>query len=205
MTTNVNVNRYDYGDYYARRETVAASFEDRGEAERAINALKDAGFSGDQSGVALRDRTAQGELVEDTGTKAAEGATTGALGGGLLGGIVGFLVGVGALAIPGIGPVVAGGMLASALGIAGGTAAAGAGIGAIAGGLVGALVGLGIPEEEAKHFETGFRSGHTLVTVKAGAGRATEAVDILRAYGGDIGPAGSRYTTTSGTYAPRSA
>ena len=200
MATNMNVNRYDYGDYYRNRQSVAASFADRDEAERAINALKDAGFGADQIGVALRDRTAQGELVEDTGTKAAEGATSGALGGGLLGGIVGWLVGIGALAIPGIGPVVAGGALATALGIAGGTAAAGAGIGAVAGGLVGALVGLGIPEEEAKYFESGFRSGHTLVTVNAGAGRATEAVDILRAHGGDIGPAGTRYTTTTGTY-----
>ncbi len=200
-STNVNVNRYDYGDYYGKRSTVAATFEDRGDAERAINALKDAGFGRDQIGVAMRDRTAQGKLVEDTGTKAPEGAVSGALGGGLLGGIIGFLVGVGTLAIPGIGPVVAGGALASALGVAGGTAAAGAGIGAVAGGLVGFLVGLGVPEEEARYFETGFRSGQALVTVNAGAGRATEAADMLRAYGGDIGPAGARYTKTTGTYA----
>ena len=73
------------------------------------------------------DRTAQGELVKETGSKAAEGAATGAVGGGLLGGIVGFLVGVGALAIPGIGPVVSAGVLTTALGTAGATAVAGAG------------------------------------------------------------------------------
>ncbi len=188
-------------DYYRNRSTVAATFEDRDDAERAINALKDAGFNRDQIGVAMRDRTAQGKLVEDTGTKAPEGAVSGALGGGLLGGIIGFLVGVGTLAIPGIGPVVAGGALASALGVAGGTAAAGAGIGAVTGGLVGFLVGLGIPEEEARYFESGFRAGRALVTVNAGAGRATEAADILRAHGGDIGPAGARFTSTTGTYA----
>jgi hypothetical protein len=199
-STNMNVSRYDYGDYYKNRQTVAASFEDRDDAERAINALKAAGFAGNQIGVALRDRTAQGQLVEDTGTKAGAGAASGALGGGLLGGLVGFLVGAGALAIPGIGPVVAGGVLASSFGLAGGTAVAGAGIGAAAGGLVGALVGLGIPEDEAKYFESGFRSGRTLVTVNAGAGRASEAVDILRAHDGDIGPAGARYTTATGTY-----
>ena len=66
----------------------------------------------------MRDRTAQGELVEGTGTRAAEGATTGALG-GLLGGLIGFLLGIGALAIPGIGPVVAGGALATAFGLGG--------------------------------------------------------------------------------------
>jgi hypothetical protein len=200
VVTNMNVNRYDYGDYYRGRNTVAATFDDADDAQRAINALKDAGYGADQIGVALRDRNAQGQLVEDTGTHAAEGAVSGALGGGLLGGIVGFLIGIGALAIPGIGPVVAGGALASAFGIAGGTAVAGAGIGAAAGGLVGALVGMGIPEEEARYFEEGFRSGRTLVTVNAGAGRATEAADILRAYGGDIGPAMSRYSTTTGTY-----
>ena len=199
-SSNINVNRYVSGDYYARRSTVAATFEDRDDAERAINALKDAGFGGDQIGVALRDRNAQGQLVEDTGTHAAEGAVSGAVGGGLLGALAGWLIGIGALAIPGIGPVVAGGALASAFGIAGGTAVAGAGIGAAAGGIVGALVGMGIPEEEARYFESGFRSGRTLVTVNAGAGRATEAVDILRAYGGDIGPAASRYTTATGTY-----
>src|SRR4051812_48903997 len=123
-TTNINLNRYDYGDYYSGRETIAATFEDRADAERAINALKDAGFSADQIGVALRDRTAQGELVEDTGTNVAGGATAGLLGGGLLGGLVGFLVGIGALAIPGIGPVIAGGVLATTFGVAGGTAVA---------------------------------------------------------------------------------
>ena len=62
---------------------------------------------------------------------------------------MGVLAGIGALAIPGVGPIIAGGALASTL--------AGAGIGAAAGGLLGALVGLGIPEEEARYYETGLR------------------------------------------------
>lgn len=169
------------------RRIVGALFADRAAAEAAIAELKDAGFAADQIGVAMRDRTAQGELVDETGTAAAASATTGALGGGLLGGLVGFLVGVGALAIPGIGPVVAGGVLASTFGIAGGTALAGAGIGAAAGGLVGALVGLGIPEEEARHFERGIKAGGTLVTVNA-AGRIADALSILERSGGDTGP-----------------
>src|SRR5438067_4654693 len=160
-TTNINVSRSEGSQPrdMTGRTTIAGLFPDRMSAERAILDLKDAGFSGSQIGVAMRDRTEQGKVVEQTGTQAAEGAVTGAVGGGLLGGLVGFLVGVGALAIPGIGPVVAGGALASAFGVAGGTAVAGAGIGAAAGGIVGALVGLGIPEEEARHFETGFRTG----------------------------------------------
>src|SRR5687768_17974325 len=187
MNVNVGAGRASSARDTTGRSTVAGLFHDRNHAEMAINELRDSGFSADSVGVAMRDRTAQNQLIEDTGSKAAEGATTGALGGGLLGGVVGFLVGVGALAIPGIGPVVAGGMLASALGVAGGTAAAGAGIGAAAGGLVGALVGLGIPEEEARHFETGFRSGGAIVTVKAGA-RAMDALAILERHGADTGP-----------------
>jgi hypothetical protein len=170
------------------RRTVAGLFPDRASAEQAIDELKAAGFSGDQIGVAMRDRTAQGELITETGTQAAEGAATGAVGGGLLGGLTGFLIGIGALAIPGIGPVIAGGALATAFGVAGGTAVAGAGIGAAAGGLLGALMGLGLPEAEARHFETGFRAGAVLVTVEAGA-RVLEAMAILDRHGADTGPA----------------
>ena len=53
------------------------------------------------------------------GTQGAEGATAGAVGGGVLGGVVGLLAGIGALAIPGIGPVLAAGPLVAALGSAG--------------------------------------------------------------------------------------
>lgn len=184
MTTNVNVAP---ARDLTGRTTVAGLFREREAAVAAINDLKDAGFRPDDVGVAMRDRTEQGALAEETGTKAAEGATAGAVGGGLLGGLVGFLVGVGALAIPGIGPVVAGGALATAFGLGGGTAVAGAGIGAAAGGIAGALVGMGIPDEEAKHFETGFREGGVLVTVRAGP-RAMEALAVLERHGADTGP-----------------
>lgn len=182
-TTNPNM---DVNAYYSGRQTVGALFEDRMQAENAINALKARGFRGDQIGIAMRDRTAQGQLIEDTGSKAADGAATGALSGGLLGGLVGFLVGVGALAIPGIGPVVSAGVLTTVFGTAGATTLAGAGIGAATGGIVGALIGMGIPESEATYFETGFRKGHVLVTVNAG-NRIAEAVDVLRQYNGDLG------------------
>lgn len=133
----------------SRPRVVVALFHDREAAENAIRALQAAGFTRESIGVAVRDRSADGILLGDGESRAAEGAATGALSGGVLGGIVGLLVGVGALAIPGIGPVLAGGALAASLGIAGGTAVAGAGIGAATGGVLGALVGLGIPDAEA--------------------------------------------------------
>ncbi|HUR95466.1 MAG TPA: YsnF/AvaK domain-containing protein [Gemmatimonadales bacterium] len=161
-------------------ETVVGLFNDQPSAERGIQALKSAGFSEQQIGVAVRDRQQQQELTENTGTQAAEGAATGAVGGGVLGGVVGLLAGVGALAIPGIGPIIAGGALASTL--------AGAGIGAAAGGLLGALAGMGIPEEDAQHFERGFQQGGVLVTVQAGTDVET-ARQALLASGADLGPA----------------
>jgi hypothetical protein len=174
------------------RSTVAGLFHDRGRAQQAIEELRAAGFSGDQIGVALRDRTQEGRLAEETGTRptgnhAGEGAAVGLLGGGLLGGVLGYLVAIGSLAIPGIGPVVAGGALAASLGVAGTTALAGAGIGAAAGVLVGTLIGMGIPEEEARYYERGVRAGDTLVTVNAGQ-RALEALAILERNEADTGP-----------------
>ena len=161
--------------------TVVGLFKNQVDAERAIDRLKQAGFSESQIGVAMRDRSQQQELIEGTGTQAAEGAATGAVSGGVLGGVIGLLAGVGALAIPGVGPIIAGGALASTL--------AGAGIGAAAGGLLGALMGMGIPEEDARHFDEGFRSGGTLVTVNA-QGREAEARECLYEAGADLGSVG---------------
>jgi uncharacterized protein (TIGR02271 family) len=175
---------------WAGRSTIVGLFSDRSQAEVAINDLKRAGFAEDEIGVAMRDRTAQGELVEDTGTQAAEGATKGAVGGGVLGGLVGLLGGIGAIAIPGLGPIFAAGWLGSTL--------AGAGIGAAAGGILGALVGAGVPEEEARHFESGFKSGGILVTVKANR-RPGEAVDVLRRHGADLGPTINAASTGTST------
>ena len=161
-------------------ETVVGLFADLPAAERGIDGLKAAGFSEQQIGVAVRDKQQQHDLTQGTGTQAAEGAATGAVSGGVLGGVVGLLAGVGALAIPGIGPIIAGGALASTL--------AGAGIGAAAGGMIGALAGMGVSEEDARHFERGFQQGGVLVTVAAGD-EAELAREALLARGADLGPA----------------
>jgi hypothetical protein len=174
--------------------TVVGLFHNQADAEHGIQRLKEAGFSESQIGVALKDRGRQQELIEGTGTQAAEGAATGAIGGGVLGGVIGLLAGVGALAIPGIGPIIAGGTLASTL--------AGAGIGAAAGGLLGALVGMGVPEEDAAHFDQGFRSGGTLVTVSA-EGREEQARTCLSESGADLGSMG-RGMRAGATMADRS-
>ncbi len=166
----------DSPDTETTGRTVVGMFGRRGDAEAAIRDLKDAGFTEAQIGVAMQDPEEQRSLTEDTGALAAEGAATGALSGGVVGGLMGLL---GSLLIPGLGPIVVGGVLASTL--------AGAGIGAATGGLIGALVSLGVPEEDARHFDLGLRSGGTLVTVDAGR-RTGEALGILEQHGMDLGP-----------------
>jgi hypothetical protein len=114
-------------------------------------------------------RTTTATTRGDTG--ADSGAATGATLGTVLGGGAGLLAGLGALAIPGIGPVVAAGWLVAAL--------TGAGVGAAAGGLIGSLAGAGFGEEEAGTYAEGVRRGGHLVVVRAAENRIAEAERIL--------------------------
>lgn len=129
------------------------------QAERIANELKAVGFSGDDISVLFPDKEGSRDFAHEQHTKAPEGAATGAGTGGVLGGALGWLVGIGSLAIPGIGPFIAAGPIMAAL--------AGAAVGAAAGGLTGALVGLGIPEYEAKRYESWLHRGGSLLAVHA--------------------------------------
>jgi hypothetical protein len=160
--------------------TVVGLFAHRAAAEAAIRDLQEAGFPPDRIGVAMQERVEQGDLLEGVGGEPAEGAAKGAVSGGLVGGLLGLLS---SLLIPGVGPVVVGGVLASTL--------TGAGIGAATGGLLGVLIGLGVPDGDARHFDSGLRSGGALVTVDAGA-RTPEALAILGRHEVDLGPSGPR-------------
>src|SRR5438309_1242670 len=94
-------------------KSVVGLFETGEQAERAIRALHDRGFARNQISVAMRDQVEQAALAREVGShETAEAAGTGAVGGGILGGMAGLLIGVGALAVPGIGPVLAAGPLA---------------------------------------------------------------------------------------------
>jgi len=157
-------------------KTVVGLFEYYQDAERAVNDLNARGFGRNEISVAARDTALKNRVVGGKEDAVAESAGAGAIGGGAVGGIAGLLVGIGALAIPGIGPVVAAGTLATVLG----STAAGAGIGAAAGGLIGALVGLGIPEEDAQFYAEGVKRGGVLVTVQTSDDRAQDALDIMR-------------------------
>ncbi len=162
--------------------TVVGLFDSTEEARDVVQELVDNGFS--RNDISLVANDARGEYANyrsdgDGDTEAAEGAATGAVSGGVFGGVLGLLVGVGALAIPGIGPVLAAGPLAAALGSAGAGALIGAGTGAAAGGLLGGLLGAGIPEDDAEYFSEGVRRGGTLVVVRAPDDTAQLASDIM--------------------------
>jgi len=165
----------------AHRSTVVGVFEDRLQADRAIDELRRAGFRDDQIGVAMRYGTGDATIVNaadaDDATAVEDShAGTGAVAGVLAGLGLGAAAGLGVLSgvIPVVGPAIAGGTL----GIILSNAAVGAGIG----GLVGALAGAGVPEDEAHYYQGEFESGRTIVTVQAD-GRAGEAMAIMRQYG----------------------
>ena len=93
-----------------------AIYQDRVSFEAALDALRAAGFRNSDVSAILpeRDRTTK-DLAHEINTKAPEGAATGAGTGAAVGGVLGWLVGIGALAIPGIGPLVAAGPVVAAL------------------------------------------------------------------------------------------
>lgn len=152
-------------------QTVSGLFDTYSHALAAVHALKGTGIKGtDISLIANRpeDLTPEVDHVKrDTAAGAEVGAVLGA-GGGLL-------AGLGMLAIPGIGPVIAGGWLAST--IVG--AVAGAGLGAATGGLIGLMTDAGIPKSDAHVYAEGVRRGGALVTARVPEERVDEAVELL--------------------------
>ncbi len=156
------------------------AFPNRNDIEYALRELRDAGFDMNKVSVIARNNdtgdVAGVETQEHVGNKADEGAATGALTGGLFGGITGLLVGLGSLAIPGVGPIMLAGEIATTLA----TTLAGAGIGAATGGLLGALVGLGIPEERAKVYNQRVERGDYLLILDGTEAEINRAEAIVR-------------------------
>lgn len=138
-------------------KAVFGIFNDRMSLERCVDRLKADGYRNSDISVLMQNAGETKDFAHEKSTKAPEGATTGATTGILGGGVLGWLAGAGALAIPGIGPFVAAGPIMGAL--------AGAGIGGAVGGVTGALIGMGMPEFEAKRFESTIKSGGMLLSV----------------------------------------
>ncbi len=132
-------------------------FKTRPALESAVNELKMSGFESSDISVLMANQADTHEFAHEKNTKAPEGAATGAGTGAVVGGTLGWLAGIGALAIPGVGPLVAAGPIMAAL--------AGAGVGGAVGSISGAIIGFGIPEYEAKRYEGAVKEGGTLVSI----------------------------------------
>lgn len=140
------------------KKAIIGIVETRAQAEATVETLqRSAGIAVNDISVLLPDTQGTRDFAHEHHTKAPEGAATGAGAGGVLGGTLGLLAGIGALAIPGVGPLIAAGPVLAAL--------SGAAAGAAVGGLTGALVGLGIPEIEARAYEGKLRGGNILIAV----------------------------------------
>lgn len=153
------------------------------QASRIVTDLKLAGFTENDISALFPDKSGSRDFAHEHNTKAPEGATAGAGAGGVAGGVIGLLAGIGALAIPGVGPLIAAGPILATL--------SGAAVGAAAGGLIGGLIGLGIPEHEAKVYEGKIKSGNILLSVYADTSEDVKAAKEIyeRAGASDISTA----------------
>jgi|EndMetStandDraft_5_1072996.scaffolds.fasta_scaffold30856_1 hypothetical protein len=174
-------------------------------AQRIVDRLQQAGFDNEDISFLMSDKEGKMELREDRrgdlevfenktsgknkkGTlghekhsKAPEGSVTGGVAGGVIGGSLGLLAGIGSLAIPGLGMFIAAGPIVAAL--------SGSAVGGAVGLLVGSLIGLGIPEYEAKKYESKLKKGHLLICVHTNdSNHLDRAKEILQNEGAtDIG------------------
>lgn len=153
------------------KRTLTRLFDNRADAETAVRNLEAAGFdhtdlslvASDRDAVAGENRSFLNKDADHDGENdTVEGAGKGAATGGAIGAGAGLLAGLGLLAIPGLGPVVAVGWLASTLV----GAAVGGAVGGATGGILGALKDAGVPEDDANVYAEGVRRGGSLVSVK---------------------------------------
>ncbi|MBS0644529.1 MAG: general stress protein [Acetobacteraceae bacterium] len=155
------------------QRTIAHLYDHYEDAQKVVHDLEAAGVAHSEISMVSNSEHHRTTSTGTTTTEAdaSSGAGTGAVAGTAIGGGLGLAAGLGALAIPGIGPVVAAGWLIATL--------AGAGVGAAAGGLVGSLTGAGVSREEADVYAEGVRGGGTLVTVRTTDAEATRVEEIM--------------------------
>ena len=132
-------------------------YRTQADVEYAVDLLRAEGFRNTDISVLFPENKGTKDFAVEKNTKAPEGTATGAATGAVVGGALGWLVGIGALAIPGVGPLIAAGPIVAAL--------TGVGGGGAIGGIAGALIGMGIPEYEAKRYEGRIKEGGILLSV----------------------------------------
>jgi len=148
-------------------KTIAGLYDTYGDAEVAVRELEGAGIPTDEISIIAPDGS------QRSGSPAATGASIGAA----VGGIGGFLAGIGAITVPGLGPVVGAGWLVSTL--------TGAAAGGMAGGVLEAFAVAGIDEADAYVYAEHVRGGGTMVMARVGQAQEDAATAILTRSGAD--------------------
>lgn len=151
-------------------KTVTALYENYPQANSAVEDLVKHDFRREDISLMAQEASTK-DGIHAPEEEAMSGTATGLSFGAAIGGVGGLVLGLSALAIPGIGPIIAAGPIVAAL--------VGAGVGAAAGGLIGVLTDLGVPEEEAHYYAEGVRRGGVLLTVHAADNMAERAASIL--------------------------
>ena len=172
----------------SRSVAVFGIYATPGTAEAAVDHLIAQGFTNSAISVLLPDNETTRAFAHEKHTKAPEGTATGVTAGGVIGGTLGLLAGIGALAIPGVGPLIAAGPIMGAL--------AGLGVGGAVGGIVGALIGMGIPEFEARRYEGAVKAGGTLLSVHCDT---SNQIDVAEQALRDTGAKDISSTTEAGS------
>lgn len=148
-------------------QTLTKVYESHEVARRVVNELEAAGFLSSSISLLANKSISDQYADVDDASEAGDGAAVGAG----VGGAVGLLAGLGILAIPGLGPVVAAGWLASTV--------VGAVAGGVTGGIVGALIDADVPEDHAHVYFEAVRRGGTLLSIKVEDSDAPLARAIL--------------------------
>ncbi|MEG4504974.1 histidine kinase [Microcoleus sp. F6_B4] len=166
-----------------QHKRAVGAFSNYRDTELALLELQSSGFPMNKVSVVGenldRSDIAGASAGKGTDEKVGGGAKAGATAGAVTGGLIGLLGSIGALAIPGVGPVMAGGAIATLLA----DTVVGGAIGAAAGGLVGGLVGLGVPEAKAKVYNDRVSRGEYLVFVEGTDAELATAEGILSVRG----------------------
>ena len=154
------------------RKTVIGVFRDESSAERAVRALRDDGFTEQEISIVAKDDGRRRDTGGDTRTTMrTDSVSDGLASGAGWGGLAGLALGAGALAIPGVGPIIAAGPIAGAL------------TGAATGGLAGGLIDYGIPETRGRELQEEVNRGKILAVLQCSEKKINKAANILRENG----------------------